>query len=144
MFEAVGEDYWGTYFSRLRDRLAEGGAAVLQVITIADEKFESYRASPDFIQKHIFPGGMLPSKTAFRRCIAAAGLDLQHEELFGLSYAATLAEWRRRFHRAWPDLAKLGFDERFRRKWDYYLAYCEGGFRAGAIDVGLYKLVHQP
>ncbi len=143
MFEAVGEDYWGTYFARLRERLVAGGAAVLQVITIADEKFESYRSSPDFIQKHVFPGGMLPSQTAFRRCLAAAGLALQHEELFGLSYAATLAEWRRRFHRAWPDLAKLGFDDRFRRKWDYYLAYCEGGFRAGAIDVGLYKLVHQ-
>jgi cyclopropane-fatty-acyl-phospholipid synthase len=143
MFEAVGEDYWGTYFARLRERLAAGGAAVLQVISIADAKFDSYRSSPDFIQKHIFPGGMLPSNTAFRKCIAAAGLVLKHEELFGLSYAATLAEWRRRFHRAWPDLVKLGFDDRFRRKWDYYLAYCEGGFRAGAIDVGLYKLVHQ-
>jgi cyclopropane-fatty-acyl-phospholipid synthase len=143
MFEAVGMDYWHTYFTRLRERLAAGGAAVLQVISIADAKFESYRASPDFIQRHIFPGGMLPSPSALRRCIAAAGLALTHEETFGLSYAATLAEWRRRFHRAWPDLTRLGFDERFRRKWDYYLAYCEGGFRAGAIDVGLYKLVPQ-
>jgi cyclopropane-fatty-acyl-phospholipid synthase len=142
MFEAVGMDFWGTYFARLRERLAAGGLAVLQVISIAEEKFESYRASPDFIQRHIFPGGMLPTRTALRRCFAAAGLALTHEETFGASYAATLAEWRRRFHRAWPDLEKLGFDHRFRRKWDYYLAYCEGGFRAGAIDVGLYRLAH--
>ena len=87
---------------------------------------------------------MLPSPSALRRCIAAAGLTLAHEETFGPSYAATLAEWRRRFHRAWPDLAQLGFDERFRRKWDYYLAYCEGGFRAAAIDVGLYLVTHAP
>jgi len=143
MFEAVGEDYWGTYFARLRDRLRAGGVAVLQVITIADDKFDSYRSSPDFIQRYIFPGGMLPSPTALRRVIDAAGLVLQHEENFGHSYAATLAEWRRRFQRAWPHLTKLGFDERFRRKWDYYLAYCEGGFRAGAIDVGLYCLTHR-
>jgi cyclopropane-fatty-acyl-phospholipid synthase len=142
MFEAVGQDYWAEYFSRLRARLAAGGTAVLQVITIADAKFESYCASPDFIQRYIFPGGMLPSPSALRRCIAAAGLHLRHSETFGASYAATLAEWRRRFHRAWPELTKLGFDERFRRKWDYYLAYCEGGFRAGAIDVGLYTLAH--
>jgi cyclopropane-fatty-acyl-phospholipid synthase len=142
MFEAVGMDYWNTYFTCLRERLASAGTAVLQVITIADEKFESYRSSPDFIQRHIFPGGMLPSPTALRRCIASAGLVLKHQELFGLSYAATLAEWRRRFHRAWPELTKLGFDDRFRRKWDYYLAYCEGGFRAGAIEVGLYTLAH--
>jgi cyclopropane-fatty-acyl-phospholipid synthase len=144
MFEAVGMEYWATYFARLRERLARGGSAVLQVITIEDRRFEGYRATADFIQRHIFPGGMLPSPTALRRCIAEAGLLLTHEEAFGLSYAATLAEWRRRFHRAWPDVRKLGFDERFRRKWDYYLAYCEGGFRAGAIDVGLYRLTHRP
>jgi cyclopropane-fatty-acyl-phospholipid synthase len=142
MFEAVGMDYWATYFACVRDRLAAAGSAVLQVITIADAKFESYRSSPDFIQRHIFPGGMLPSTSGLRRCIADAGLVLRHEQLFGLSYAATLAEWRRRFHRAWPELSRLGFDDRFRRKWDYYLAYCEGGFRAGAIDVGLYTLAH--
>jgi len=140
MVEAVGMDYWRIYFERLRALLVAGGTAVLQVITIADEKFDSYRASPDFIQRYIFPGGMLPSPSALRLCFAAAGLLPRHHEAFGSSYAATLAEWRRRFHRAWPELAKLGFDDRFRRKWDYYLAYCEGGFRAGAIDVGLYTL----
>jgi len=143
MFEAVGMDYWAAYFAALRERLAPAGVAVLQVITIADEKFSTYRASPDFIQRHIFPGGMLPSPSALRRCLATAGLALTHEETFGASYVATLAEWRRRFHRSWADLLALGFDERFRRKWDYYLGYCEGGFRAGAIDVGLYRLTHQ-
>jgi cyclopropane-fatty-acyl-phospholipid synthase len=142
MFEAVGLQHWHTYFTRLRERLATGGTAVLQIISIADAKFESYRAHPDFIQRHVFPGGMLPSPSALRRHIAAAGLTLTHAETFGASYAATLAEWRQRFHRSWPALADLGFDERFRRKWDYYLAYCEGGFRAGAIDVGLYRIAH--
>jgi cyclopropane-fatty-acyl-phospholipid synthase len=144
MFEAVGMEHWHTYFARLRERLAKRGTAVLQIISIADSKFESYRAQPDFIQRHIFPGGMLPSPAILRRQIAAAGLTLAHAETFGASYAATLAEWRHRFHRSWPALAKLGFDERFYRKWDYYLAYCEGGFRAGAIDVGLYRIAHVP
>jgi cyclopropane-fatty-acyl-phospholipid synthase len=140
MLEAVGKGFWPRYFDTLRDRLKPGGIAVLQVITIDDARFEGYRRAPDFIQRYIFPGGMLPPPGALRRCIAEAGLALQHVETFGDSYAQTLLAWRRRFLDAWPQIAAMGFPERFRRMWDYYLCYCEGGFRAGAIDVGLWRI----
>ena len=140
MLEAVGQAYWPVYFRCLRECLLPGGAAVLQVISIAERKFEAYCRSPDFIQLYVFPGGMLPTVTIMREQIAAAGLALESFEAFGLSYARTLAEWRRRFLAAWPRLRQGGLDEVFGRKWDYYLAYCEAGFRAGAIDVGLYRI----
>lgn len=140
MFEAVGEAWWPTYFGTLARALKPDGRAVLQVISIADDRFEDYRRDTDFIQKHVFPGGFLPSKSAFAKAVEAAGLRLEAAEHFGLSYADTLAEWRRRFHARWDEIAPLGFDDRFRRLWDYYLAYCEAGFREGAIDVGLYTL----
>ena len=143
MLEAVGEAYWPAYFSTLRRCLKPGGRAVLQVITIAEERYHSYRAGAEFIQTHIFPGGMLPSKSLLRSHIEAAGLTLAQSESFGPSYARTLAEWRIRFHRAWPHIEKLGFDERFRRMWDYYLCYCEAGFRTDAIDVGLYVVTKE-
>ena len=144
MFEAVGEAWWPVYFRTLAERLRRGGRAVLQVITIADAHYESYRRDTDFIQKHIFPGGFLPSTSAFSKAAEAAGLRITASETFGLCYADTLAEWRHRFHGAWSEIAALGFDERFRRLWDYYLAYCEAGFREGLIDVGLYSLSHAP
>jgi cyclopropane-fatty-acyl-phospholipid synthase len=141
MLEAVGESWWPAYFGTLRDRLRPGGTAVLQAITIAEDRFEEYRTCVDFIQRYIFPGGMLPSKTEMRRQIEAAGLELRSVETFGDSYARTLAEWRRRFLHAWPEIAKQGFDLRFKRMWDYYLSYCEAGFRSAATDVGLYVVV---
>ncbi|MBP7565882.1 MAG: class I SAM-dependent methyltransferase [Burkholderiaceae bacterium] len=140
MIEAVGEAWWPTYFDTLRQRLADGGRAVLQVITIDEAHFDSYRRGADFIQRHIFPGGMLPTVTAMREHASAAGLTLRRDEAFGQGYALTLAEWRRRFLRAWPTIAAQGFDEPFRRLWEYYLCYCEAGFRSGRIDVGLYTL----
>ncbi|RVT92277.1 class I SAM-dependent methyltransferase [Rhodovarius crocodyli] len=140
MFEAVGEAYWPAYFQMLHDRLLRGGTAVIQVITIEDRRFDTYRRQPDFIQRHIFPGGMLPTVGILHRQAATAGLVLDHEERFGHSYARTLAEWHERFLAVLPEVTRLGLDERFQRLWRYYLAYCEGGFRAGAIDVGLYRL----
>jgi len=142
MLEAVGEAYWPVFFRTLRDRLAPGGVAVLQVITIAEAQFAAYRRGADFIQRHIFPGGMLPTVGIIAREAAAAGLRLDHEERFGASYARTLAEWQRRFMAAREAIAAQGYDARFLRLWQYYLAYCEGGFRAGTIDVGLYRLRH--
>ncbi len=142
MLEAVGAEFWPVYFAALRARLAPGGVAVLQTISIADERFEHYRANPDFIQRHIFPGGMLPSADMIRRELARAGLVLRHRENFGLSYACTLRAWHERFDAAWPQIAALGFLPRFRRLWKYYLSYCEAGFRAGFIDVGLWQLGH--
>lgn len=140
MIEAVGEAYWPTYFATLRERLAPGGSAVLQAITIADAQFAAYRARPDFIQRFIFPGGMLPSPGILREQAERAGLEIVDERCFGAGYAATLAEWRRRFLAAWPAIEAQGFDLRFKRLWEYYLCYCEAGFRAGRVDVGLYRL----
>ncbi|MFW5834921.1 MAG: class I SAM-dependent methyltransferase, partial [Pseudomonadota bacterium] len=135
MFEAVGEAYWPTYFRCLHERLAPGGRCGLQVITIADRYFEDYRQSIDFIQRYVFPGGMLPSPTRLRVEAERAGLALERAVAFGKDYARTLAIWAERFHRAWPEIQHLGFDERFRRTWSYYLAYCEAGFSLGSIDV---------
>lgn len=141
MIEAVGQSYWPSYFGVLRERLAPGGHAVIQAITIADQRFPSYAETPDFIQRHVFPGGMLPSPSILGQQAEAAGMGLRTDELFGLSYAETLRVWRERFLDAWPEIARQGFDERFRRLWDYYLAYCEAGFRSGTTDVGIYSLL---
>lgn len=140
MIEAVGEDNWPTYFRTIRERLKPGGLAVIQAITIRDDLYEHYRRNPDFIQRYIFPGGMLPSVPMMRSHAEPSGLELFEIERFGASYALTVAEWRRRFCEAWPRIEALGFDERFRRMWIYYLTYCEAGFRHGTIDVGLYRL----
>ena len=135
MFEAVGEEYWPAYFRQLRERLKPGGRAGLQVITIEESQFPRYRRELDFIRRYVFPGGMLPTGTIMRDLGNKFGLPLAGERVFGLDYALTLAHWRDRFRAAWPNLTSLGFDERFRRLWEYYLAYCEAGFRAGTIDV---------
>lgn len=140
MLEAVGERYWPVWFDTVSACLAPGGAAVVQAITIREEQFESYRAGTDFIQQYVFPGGMLPSPGIIAREAARAGLTIASVETFRHGYAATLAEWRRRFEAAWPEIARLGFDERFHRMWTYYLSYCEAGFEIGTIDVGLYVL----
>ncbi|MGJ7493387.1 class I SAM-dependent methyltransferase [Variovorax sp. ZT4R33] len=142
MLEAVGERYWPVYFDTLRERLADDGVAVVQVITIDEAQFASYRHAPDFIQRFIFPGGMLPPVEALRAQAARVGLTLEVVESFGMSYAATLAEWRRRFLAAWPTIEALGFDTAFKRLWEYYLCYCEAGFRAGRVDVRLLRLRH--
>ncbi len=140
MFEAVGEAYWRGYFDKVRQSLKPGGRAVLQVITIADDRFEHYRAHPDMIQTLVFPGGMLPSKAVFAKVATEAGFAMRDSLDFGLSYAKTLADWRQRFEAAWPRIADLGYSPAFKRLWSYYLAYCEAGFRTGRIDVSLYAL----
>lgn len=140
MIEAVGEAYWPAFFATLHDRLKPGGAAVLQAITMDEARFETYRRKADFIQSYIFPGGMLPTQSAIERHASAAGLALDRVELFGPCYARTLRDWRARFDAAWDQIGRLGFDERFRRRWEYYLAYCEAGFEEGVIDVGAYRL----
>ena len=135
MFEAVGEEYWPTYFGKIRDVLAPGGRAGLQIITIRDELFAHYRHRMDFIQKYIFPGGMLPSETRLKEETARAGLEWRDIVRFGQNYADTLAEWAHRFESAWDDIRGLGFDERFRRLWRFYLGYCEAGFRTERTNV---------
>ncbi len=140
MLEAVGERHWPTYFDVLRARLKKGGRAILQVITIHEDRFETYRSGSDFIQRYVFPGGMLPTKSILKAQAEQAGFRLSAVETFGPSYALTLKDWRRRFLDAWPAVAALGFPPEFKRMWEYYLCYCEAGFRTGAIDVGLYRL----
>lgn len=140
MLEAVGEAYWPLYFARLRQLLKTGGRAVLQVITIREDRFDNYRRGADFIQRYIFPGGLLPTKTIVVEQARRAGLTPLSVTPFGDSYALTLAEWRRRFLQAWPKIEQLGFGVPFRRMWEYYLAYCESGFRTGYLDVSLYAV----
>ncbi len=140
MIEAVGEEHWPHYFKALHDRLLPGGTAVIQAITIDERHFEAYRREPDFIQRYIFPGGMLPTLSAMEEHAARAGLSFEIVSRFGSSYARTLAIWREAFEREWPEIQKLGFDDRFRRMWGYYLTYCEVGFENGDVDVGHYRM----
>jgi cyclopropane-fatty-acyl-phospholipid synthase len=142
MIEAVGREYLPKFFDQIRERLEPGGRCVLQAITIAEERFADYCRNPDFIQRHIFPGGFLPTKTLMRETLERAGLALASAETFAESYALTLSEWRRRFLAAWPEIERVGFPSSFKRMWEFYLCYCEAGFRAGAIDVGIYCLTH--
>jgi cyclopropane-fatty-acyl-phospholipid synthase len=140
MIEAVGEEHWPHYFSTIRDRLVPGGVAVLQAITIDERLYDTYRSKADFIQRYIFPGGMLATPALMEQHARASGLSFETVVTFGASYATTAAEWRRRFNEAWPSIRALGFDERFQRMWDYYLAYCEAGFERGTVNVGIYRL----
>jgi cyclopropane-fatty-acyl-phospholipid synthase len=142
MFEAVGEAYWPKYFETLKRCLKQGGKIVLQIISIEEKRYLSYRRDTDFIQKYVFPGGFLPSDRALEVEIGKAGLALRQIEHFGKSYARTLAEWRSRFMTHWSTIAPLGFDQRFHRLWEYYLSYCEAGFEERSIDVGLYTIEH--
>jgi cyclopropane-fatty-acyl-phospholipid synthase len=143
MFEAVGERWWPAYFRAVAGALKPGGRAVIQSITIGDDLFAQYRKGTDFIQQYIFPGGMLPSRAAFRAAAARQGLAVRSEYAFGNDYARTLAEWRHAFEANWPQIEALGFDERFRRLWRLYLCYCEAGFLAGNIDVVHFELSHR-
>jgi cyclopropane-fatty-acyl-phospholipid synthase len=135
MIEAVGEEFWPKYFSQLRDRLLSGGLAGIQAITIQDNLFQSYRREVDFIQRYVFPGGMLPSPEVLKQLGDRFGVPVIRERIFGQDYAKTLAIWRSNFREAWPNLMPSGFDDRFRRLWEYYLSYCEAGFLSGNIDV---------
>lgn len=135
MFEAVGEAYWNAFFETLKARLRPGGRAGLQLITIDDRRYAAYRGQVDFIRRHVFPGGMLPSDSVVDRLCARHGMPIVADRRFAEDYARTLREWRGRFDAAWPRIAPLGFDARFRRMWTYYLAYCEVGFTTRNTDV---------
>ncbi len=135
MFEAVGERYWPVYFRTLHDRLKPGARAALQVITVPDDRFDAYRRHVDFIQKYIFPGGMLGAVGPLRAQAAQVGLGLIDTMGFADSYSQTLRRWNERFNERWSEIAALGYDDRFRRMWEYYLTSCAGAFRAGSCDV---------
>ena len=143
MFEAVGEEYWDEYAGKIKDLLASDGAAALQIITIEDARFERYRRTPDFIQRYVFPGGMLPTYKILRSTFERAGLRITDDQSYGNDYAKTLSIWRRNFNEAWADIHKLGFDEEFKRLWEFYLVYCEVGFLQKSIDVVQIKVEHK-
>jgi cyclopropane-fatty-acyl-phospholipid synthase len=140
MVEAVGREYWPTYFGRIAQLLKPGGRACIQSIVIQDRLFDRYIRSTDFIQQYIFPGGCLPCPREFRREAEAAGLQVVDEFAFGADYAETCRRWREDFLARRDEVLALGFDERFLRIWEFYLAYCEAGFAAGDIDVVQYTL----
>ena len=135
MFEAVGEKYWPVYFDKIKQCLKPGKQATLQIITIQDARWDVYRKSVDFIQKYIFPGGMLPSPSVLRQEIHRAGLSVQHSIEFGKSYSQTLRRWFEVFNNKWDDISAMGFDDRFRRMWNFYLTSCAATFESGNCDV---------
>jgi len=135
MFEAVGERYWPVYFDAVRERLKPGRNATLQIITVAEARWQLYRRGVDFIQKHIFPGGMLPAPSVLREEVAKAGLRVKGTIEFGESYSLTLRRWHETFTARWAEVRSLGFDDRFKRMWDFYLASCAGAFQGGNCDV---------
>ncbi|KPF57962.1 cyclopropane-fatty-acyl-phospholipid synthase [beta proteobacterium AAP51] len=144
MFEAVGREYWGSYFRTLRQQLKPGGRACIQTITIRDDLFERYVSGTDFIQQYIFPGGLLPSPQAFRAEAAKAGLEVVNECAFGADYAETLRRWRAQFLHHDPQVRQLGFDQRFMHIWEFYLAYCEAAFDTGNTNVVQFTLRRTP
>ena len=143
MIEAVGKEYLPIYFQTISRSLKPNGIAVIQAISIDESRFDRYNNTPDFIQKYIFPGGFLPTKKLIYEEAKKAGLQISHTEFFGESYAWTLNQWMKRFNEKWHDIEAMGFDSRFRKMWEFYLCYCEGGFRAKSIDVGLYVIRHK-
>ena len=135
MFEAVGEKYWPVYFDKIKQCLKPGKQATLQIITIQDARWEVYRKSVDFIQKYIFPGGMLPSPSVLRQEVHRAGLSVEHSIEFGKSYSQTLRRWFEVFNNKWDNISAMGFDDRFRRMWNFYLTSCAATFESGNCDV---------
>jgi len=135
MFEAVGQKYWPIYFDKVKECLKPGKNATLQIITIQDARWDVYRNTVDFIQKYIFPGGMLPSPTVLRQEVGKAGLEVEKSIEFGKSYAQTLRMWHDTFNDRWDQIEKMGFDDRFRRMWNFYLTSCASTFEYGNCDV---------
>ncbi|MEJ6388836.1 cyclopropane-fatty-acyl-phospholipid synthase family protein [Gymnodinialimonas ulvae] len=135
MFEAVGEKYWPTYFDVLRERLKPGRNATLQIITVQDKRWDVYRRGVDFIQKYIFPGGMLPAPSVLREQVERAGLSVANSVEFGESYSQTCRRWHETFNEKWDQIAAMGFDDRFRRMWNFYLTSCAATFHFGNCDV---------
>ncbi|WP_308389262.1 cyclopropane-fatty-acyl-phospholipid synthase family protein [Acidithiobacillus sp. AMEEHan] len=142
MFEAVGREWWPTYFRRLNSLLRAGGRVLLQTIHITDAQYPQYCRGSDFIRRYVFPGGFLPSPTALREELRKARLQVLGEHQFGQDYARTLRAWRTKFDAETEALAQLGYDHTFQRLWRFYLAYCEGGFLEGSIGVGQWTLAH--
>ena len=135
MIEAVGQNYLPSYFKKIKDSLSEGGIAAIQAITIDDKIYDRYKLKTDFIQKYIFPGGFLPSKKEILKLSNQNGLYFDKCNSYGLDYSNTLRIWRNEFAKKWNSISQQGFDDTFKRMWNFYLSYCEAGFKAKNIDL---------
>ena len=140
MIEAVGEKYLAKFFLTIKENLKPGGVGAIQAIIIKDELFERYRKREDFIQKYIFPGGFLPSLHSIKNYCKQTGLELTNYNSYGAHYSNTLKEWRNNFIRSWNDISKQGFDQSFKKIWDFYFSYCEAGFKSKNIDLIQFSL----
>ncbi len=140
MFEAVGKKNWNTYFKKLKECITDRGKIILQIITISEENYNYYSKRKDFIQQYVFPGGMLPTKSSLERLAYNNNLFFKEHLSFGKDYSKTLALWKKNFLNNWNNIEKLGFDNNFKRLWEYYLTYCEVGFNNGTIDVSQFIL----
>ena len=142
MFEAVGKEFWNVYFKKLKSLLNQNGIIVLQIITIKDNAFDYYNKNPDFIQKHIFPGGMLPSVSMLKKILENNKLKIIENNNYAEHYAKTLNNWRNNFNSSLNKIKDHGFDDKFVRLWNYYLAYCESGFKTKRIGLNQIKIMH--
>lgn len=140
MFEAVGKKNWDTYFRKLKECITDKGKIILQIITISEENYNYYSQRKDFIQQYVFPGGMLPTKSSLKKLANNNDLNIKEHLSFGKDYAKTLAFWKENFLRNWNNIENLGFDNNFKRLWEYYLTYCEVGFNNGTINVSQFIL----
>ena len=142
MFEAVGKEFWDTYFKKLKSLLNQNGIIVLQIITIKDNAFNYYKKNPDFIQKYIFPGGMLPSLNVLKEILKKNKLKIVENNNYAEHYAKTLNNWRYNFNSSLTEVKNKGFDDKFIRLWNYYLTYCESGFKTKRIGLNQIKITH--
>jgi len=135
MIEAVGQNYLESYFKTIKDNLSDNGKAAIQAITIDDALFDRYKNKQDFIQKHIFPGGFLPNKNSINKYVSENGLTIKSYESYADHYSSTLAMWKEEFNKKWNLIKNQGFDLTFKRMWEFYLSYCEAGFKSKNIDL---------
>jgi len=140
MIEAVGEKYLDEYFNIIKDNLSPGGRSAIQAIVIKDELYNRYRMKEDFIQKYIFPGGFLPSMKSINRLSNKSGLKIEKCNLYGSHYSSTLQKWRESFLNSWDSISRQGFNQNFKKTWDFYFSYCEAGFKSKNIDLVQFSL----
>ena len=143
MIEAVGEKYLGSYFKSIKENLNIEGRAAIQSIVIHDNLYDRYRKKEDFIQKFIFPGGFLPSLKSLKKLSLNSGLVFDSQQLYGEHYSSTLKEWRKSFLSSWDQISRQGFNTSFKKMWDFYLSYCEAGFKSKNIDLIQFSLCNK-
>ena len=143
MIEAVGEKYLDKYFKVIKDNLSYGGRGAIQAIVIKDELYKRYRTKEDFMQKYIFPGGFLPSIKSLNKLSSKSGLRIDEYHSYGLHYSNTLQKWRESFLNSWDTISRQGFNQTFKKMWDFYFSYCDAGFKSKNIDLIQFSLCNK-